>query len=172
MTKSKKKTWDQLDHETRLERITTLWNDGKSDKEIAEELSATKGQVVGYRHTHLPNVTAATRGMRQSVPSPMPRPKAASIPHKAAKAEQPEPMPPAPSPEVRSSPPKESRMSSRSSRLIAEPAGEPSPGFAGKMTSDWTKQCGHIEDGRQCGFHFTVRRGEEKRCNVHADEIR
>jgi hypothetical protein len=56
--------------------------------------------------------------------------------------------------------------------LIHEPEGDPSPGFLGRMTSSWQKQCGHVgDDNRQCGFHFTFRRGEEKRCNVHKDEL-
>lgn len=57
--------------------------------------------------------------------------------------------------------------------FIAEPAGEPSPGFVGKMTSDWNKQCGHRgKDNKQCGFHFTVRLGTKKRCNIHARELK
>ena len=150
MAKPKKETWSKLDHVTRLERIQTLWNEGKSDQAIADALSATKGQVVGYRHLHLPGVTAATRGQTPNTAAPKVPPKIVQ-PKKA----------------------EELRMSSsRHSRTIEHTAGKASPGFAGKLTSDWHKQCDHRDDdNRQCGYHFTVQRGNEKRCNLHADEI-
>lgn len=135
----KEKPWSRLDHAARLVRIETLWNEGRSDQEIAKALSATKGQIVGYRHTHLPGVTAATRGQNAVKPEP----------------------------------PKELRMRSpKQSRVVENEAGKASPGFSGKLTSDWQKQCGHLgEDNRQCGYHFTVDNGREKRCDLHAHEI-
>ena len=135
----KEKPWSRLDHATRLERIETLWNDGMSDQAIAKALSATKGQIVGYRHTHLPGVTTATRGQTKS----------------------------------ETEPPKELRMSSsKQLRVVHNESGRASPGFSGKLTSDWQKQCGHHDaDNRQCGYHFTMQRGTKKRCDLHADEI-
>ncbi len=62
--------------------------------------------------------------------------------------------------------------SSKPSRLKQNESGRASAGFAGKLTSDWHKQCGHTdEDRRQCGYHFTVQRGREKRCDLHAHEL-
>lgn len=170
---AKEKPWSKLDHSSKLERITSLWNEGLSDAQIAAKLSASKGQIVGYRHQHLPNVTGATRGKPELQSGALP------VPHTAKPVAMPSDKPvavaqAAPA-EIEPSPkPKELSMHSpRSHGIVKEPAGEPSPGFTGKMTSDWTKQCEHHdpEDGRQCGFHFTVQRGNEKRCNVHAHEI-
>ncbi len=137
----KRKKWSQLDHAERLERIEALWNTGMSDSDIAAELSASKGQIVGYRHKHLPGVTAATRGQASATTT--------------------------------TKPPEELRMqSSKSPRLIPNEPGRASSGYAGKLTSDWHKQCGHTdEDRRQCGYHFTVQRGREKRCDLHAHEL-
>lgn len=151
----KEKQWSKLTHDERVAQITTLWNSGLSDAAIAKKLSATKGQIVGYRHLHIPTLTAATRES-PGPPNPFNRTAATepSIPPSQAR--------------------QESNMQAARSHgnLIHEPDGEPSPGFLGRMTSDWQKQCGHVgDDNRQCGFHFTYRRGNEQRCNMHKDEL-
>ncbi len=62
MTKTKKETpWSKLDHEGKKKRLGELWGEGLSDKAIGDRLAATKGQIVGFRHTHLSNLTGENR---------------------------------------------------------------------------------------------------------------
>lgn len=62
MTRQKKEIpWAKLSKEEKISRLSELWVQGLSDDKIAAILSATKGQVVGFRHTHT-KLTAKNRG--------------------------------------------------------------------------------------------------------------
>ncbi len=59
--KKKEIEWSKLNFEDRKTRLSALWIGGKSDQEIADVLSATKGQIVGFRQRHLPDLTPESR---------------------------------------------------------------------------------------------------------------
>jgi hypothetical protein len=45
--------WDKLTFDQRTLFVTLLWNDGYSEKAIADFFGARKGQIVGFRNRHL-----------------------------------------------------------------------------------------------------------------------
>jgi hypothetical protein len=51
-----------LSHKRKVRIITALRKKGLSDEAIGERLQATKGQIVGFRHRHIPELTGPSRG--------------------------------------------------------------------------------------------------------------
>lgn len=64
-TMAKKKLWRDLSFEQRKEQVRLLREEGLSDEAIGEKLAATKGQIVGFRHRHQPELTGAASGKRK-----------------------------------------------------------------------------------------------------------
>jgi hypothetical protein len=59
--------WARLSHEEKKAAVRDGRTRGLSDEAIASERGATKGQVVGFRHRHLPELTSTKKsGAKES----------------------------------------------------------------------------------------------------------
>ncbi len=108
MPKKKGTTWSTMTKEEKIAQLSALWRKGLSDEKIATELRATKGQVVGFRHTQT-KLTSANRHDDSVYESPAVEQKAiehspAALPETlAAEPEVITPSLPAPQEETRAS---------------------------------------------------------------------
>lgn len=88
--KTAKTAWGSLSRERKKEAVREAWVErALSDEDIAEERGATKGQIVGFRHRHLPELTGKDRTeLTMSTASPAKNARLKKAPASAAKRPQ------------------------------------------------------------------------------------
>lgn len=57
------KIWGRMSHNEKVAFIKSGRTSGLSDEQIGDTCGATKGQVVGYRHRHVPELTGKERSV-------------------------------------------------------------------------------------------------------------
>lgn len=151
--------WADLSFDQRKHRIRTLRGKGDSDEVIADKLSASKGQIVGFRHRHLPELTGDKRTPADTPPAIEEQPEfTPAVPHPPnAESQISEP------PHVEELP----RMPAKP-RFVAEEVSPDPP--KRKVAASEKTQCQHHdpEDRRQCAFEWTVEKRSGKFCEPHA----
>lgn len=161
-----KQTWGKMSHEEKVAAVRKGRRRGLSDEEIGEEHLATKGQVVGFRHRHLPEFTGKGRVVPDErrlsapmtsapsaiVPTAKPEPLRAQSPTKAVR------------PAVARAPdrrPAEPVSPAFARGLLAEPPKLP------KLTSDVTEMCTYIDAVTKKRCPFVYEDEASRRCRVH-----
>lgn len=132
-----------MSHDEKVAAVQAGRSDGLTDEQIGDEHGATKGQVVGFRHRHVPELT----GKERSVPTQDKKPGAETKGSKPAGTAQ------------RSS---AAKAASRPPRgILADPPSRP------KLTTNEALMCTHIdaETKKRCAYHFED--PSTRRCRVH-----
>lgn len=135
------KTWTKLTFDEKKIAVRARRERGLSDEDIGNELRATKGQVVGFRHRHLPELTGKERSVsprKTAQPPKEPLSRTRSI-HVSKDVSPAKPV----------------------TGILADPPSRP------KLTTNEALMCTYVDPGDKKRCSFLYEDAHTRRCRLH-----